>query len=146
MTIKNDEENLLRILSRNEIRKRNTILYKVAGYYGVNNYTLFNDYGYQGLYNETTNQIRMRKHLDYSQNILDYMGSEELFSNLFRIIQTTAILKKKTPSNWNYACQTHLYVGKKIRELINQIGGELPERLPTPKKSIGELEKEIILI
>lgn len=146
MTKKDDEENLLRVLSRNEIRKRNTILYEVANYYGVNNYTLFNDYGYQGLYNETTNQIRIRKQLDYSQNILDYMGSEELFSNLFRIIQTTSILKKRIPSNWNYACQTHLYVGKKIRELIEQIEGELPEKLPTPKQSIMELEKEIILI
>lgn len=146
MIKKDNEENLLRVLSRNEIKKRNVILYEVANYYGINNYTLFNDFGYQGLYNETTNQIKIRKGLDYSQNILDYMGSEELFSNLFRVIQTTSILRKRVPSNWNYACQTHLYVGKKIRELIEQLGSELPEKLPTPTTNVCELEKEIILI
>ena len=132
-----EEENILRLLNRNEIRKRNEKLFMIVKKYGVTNYTVFNNYGYEGLYTESLNQIRKRKNLSYTENILDYMGSEELAMNLFRILQT--------PSNWNYACQTHYYVGNKIRNLIEELGGNLPETLPTPNISVLDLEldKEI---
>lgn len=140
-----DEENILRLLNRNEIQKRNKKLFMIAKEYGVTNYTIFNNYGYEGLYTESINQIRRRKNLSYADNILDYMGSEELAMNLFRILQTTSILKKRVPSNWNYACQTHYYVGSRIRMLVEELGGNLPETLPTPKISVLDLEldKEI---
>lgn len=138
----NEEEKILRLLNRNEIRKRNEKLFMIAKEYGVTNYTIFNNYGYDGLYMESMNQIRKRKHLSYTDNILDYMGSEELAMNLFRILQTTSILKKRVPSNWNYACQTHYYVGNKIRKLVEELGGDLPETLPTPSVSILDLELE----
>lgn len=144
-TAEYEEELILRLLNRNEIRKRNENLFLLAKKYGVTNYTIFNNYGYKGLYMESLNQIRTRKHLSYSDNILDYMGSEELSANLFRILQTTSILKKNSPSNWNYACQTHYYVGNKIRSLIEELGGDLPETLPLPDHSISEIEKEIAI-
>lgn len=138
-------EMIMRLLSRREIRRRNHILFSVASEYGVSNLTVFNNYGYQGLYQESVNQIKHRKKISYSDNVLDYMESEELIANLFRILQTTSILKRKIPSNWNYACQTHFYVGKKIRELMIELGGELPENMPTPTLSIEALEKEFML-
>lgn len=138
-------EMIMRLLSRREIRRRNHILFSVASEYGVSNLTVFNNYGYQGLYQESVNQIKHRKKISYSDNVLDYMESEELIANLFRILQTTSILKRKIPSNWNYACQTHFYVGKKIRELMIELGGELPENMPTPALSIEALEKEFML-
>lgn len=143
--IQKDNEIILRLLSRREVKRKNNILFSLAKQYGVSNYTVFNNYGYQGLYLETTNQIKRRKMLSYSDNILDYMGSEELIANLFRILQTISILKRKVPSNWNYACQTHFRVGTKIRELIIDLGGELPENLPTPNVSINDIEKDYFI-
>ena len=140
-----EEEVVLRLLNRNEIRKRNENLFLLAREYGVTNYTVFNNYGYKGLYMESINQIRRRKSLSYSDNVLDYMGSEELAVNLFRILQTTSILQKNMPSNWNYACQTHYHVGNKIRKLIEELDGNLPENLPLPEQSIYDIEKEIAL-
>lgn len=145
LEIEKDNELILRLISRREVRRRNHILFSLATGYGVSNLTVFNNYGYQGLYQESVNQIKHRKNISYSDNVLDYMESEELIANLFRILQTTNILKRKIPSNWNYACQTHFYVGKKIRELMIELGGELPENMSTPTLSIDALEKEFML-
>ena len=70
------------------------------------------------------------------------MGSEELGANLFRITQTEAKLKKDKVNNESDACSTHFIVGNAIRETIKSLGGTMPEELPTPKKSIKEIEKE----
>jgi len=70
------------------------------------------------------------------------MGSSELIANLFRIDQTEQKLitdKVKTESNAN---STHFKVGKNIRDAIAKNKGTMPEKLPTPKKSLKELEKE----
>ena len=40
------------------------------------------------------------------------------------------------------ANQTHFEVGKKIRQTIKELGGTMPEDLPTPNKSIKQIEKE----
>ena len=40
------------------------------------------------------------------------------------------------------ANKTHYNVGKKVRETMKEISGTLPEELPTPEKSVKELEKE----
>ena len=70
------------------------------------------------------------------------MGSEELVANLFRISQTEAKLKKDNISTEGDANKVHYEVGKKVRKAIADIGGTMPEELPTPKKSLKELEKE----
>lgn len=70
------------------------------------------------------------------------MGSEELADNLFRIVETDAKLKKNNINNENKANITHFEVGNKIRQTIKELGGTLPENLPTPKKSIKEIQKE----
>ena len=36
----------------------------------------------------------------------------------------------------------HYNIGKNIREVIEKNGGTMPEDLPTPKKSLKQLEKE----
>ena len=40
------------------------------------------------------------------------------------------------------ANHTHYQVGSKVRKAIRDIGGTMPEDLPTPKKSIKQIEKE----
>ena len=135
-----DEKRLYR---RKQTKDGNKILYRVAKEKGVKNFDKFTNAGYKGLYNgETANDIARRKGLRYREDILDNMGNVELGANVFRITQTEALLEKQEKPNENMATDTHYKVGKAIRETIEKLGGTMPEDLPTPKKSIKELEKE----
>ncbi len=69
------------------------------------------------------------------------MGSAELGANIFRITQTEALLEKQISSNEKTATDTHYKVGRAIRDTIDKIGGTMPEDLPTPEKSIKEIER-----
>lgn len=91
---------------------------------------------------ETADDIAKRKGLRYREDILDNMWSEELAANLFRITQTEAKLKKDNICSEKEANKTHYNIGKNIREVIAKNDGTMPEELPTPKKSLKELEKE----
>jgi len=73
------------------------------------------------------------------------MGSTELASNIFRISQTEEKLKNDKVSNEIEACDTHYVVGKTVREAIEKLGGTMPENLPTPEKSLKQLEKNELL-
>ena len=77
-----------------------------------------------------------------SQNILDHMGYEELAANLFRATQTEAKLRRDHIQGKQEANQTHYEVGKKVRQTIKDLGGTMPENLPTPEKSIQQIERE----
>jgi len=110
---------------------------------GVKNFDKFHNSGYKGLYNgENADDIAKRKELRYREDILDNMGSEELVANLFRISQTEAKLKRDNIEGEGNANKTHNEIGKKVREAIKSMGGTMPEELPTPDKSLKELEKE----
>ena len=126
-----------------QTRKGNYSLNMVARNAGVRNFDKFHNAGYKGLYGgETANDIARRKKLRYREDILDNMGSEELAANLFRITQTESKLKRDNISSENDANETHYNIGKNIREVIAKNGGTMPENLPTPEKSLKELEKE----
>ena len=132
-----------RIYQRNQARKGNYNLNKTAVNSGVKDLAKFHNAGYKGLYNgETANDIAKRKGLRYREDILDNMGSEELAANLFRITQTDAKLKKDNIIGEGNANDVHYNVGKEVRNTIKRIGGTMPEDLPTPDKSLKELEKE----
>ena len=131
-----------RFYQRNLTKKGNYSLNQAAKKCGVKNFDKFHNAGYKGLYNgETANDIAKRKKLRYREDILDNMGSEELAANLFRITQTESKLKRENISNEKDANETHYNIGKNIREVIAKNGGMMPEKLPTPKKSLKELEK-----
>ena len=57
-------------------------------------------------------------------------------------IQTEAKLKRDNIEGESNANKTHYVVGKAIRETIKELGGIMPEELPTPKRSLKDLEKE----
>ena len=138
-----DEKRLYR---RKQTRDGNKVLYKIASEKGVKNFDRFTNAGYKGLYNgETANDIARRKNLRYREDILDNMCSAELGANVFRITQTEALLEKQKEESETIATNTHYNVGKEIRETIKRLGGTMPEDLPTPEKSIKELEQENIL-
>ena len=132
-----------RFYQRNLTRKGNYSLNQAAKNAGVKNFDKFHNSGYKGLYNgENADDIAKRKGLRYREDILDNMGSEELAANLFRITQTESRLKKDNIKTEREANSTHYEVGKKVRKAIADIGGTMPEDLPTPKKSLKQLEKE----
>ena len=132
-----------RFYQRNLTRKGNYLLNQIAKNSGVKNFDKFHNSGYKGLYNgETADDIAKRKGLRYREDILDNMGSEELAANLFRITQTESKLKRDNISTEKEANNTHYNIGKNIREVIAKNGGTMPEDLPTPKKSLKQLEKE----
>ena len=135
-----DEKRLYR---RKQTKDGYKSLYKVALEKGVKNFDKFTNAGYKGLYNgETADDIAKRKKLRYREEILDNMGSAELGANVFRITQTEALLEKQEIPNEKQATNTHFIVGHTIRDAIKKLGGTMPEDLPTPVKSIRELEKE----
>ena len=132
-----------RFYQRDLTKKGNYALNQTAKNVGVKNYDKFHNAGYRGLYNgETADDIAKRKGLRYREDILDNMGSDELIVNLFRISQTNQKLKNDNVSSENIANNVHYEVGTKIRNTIKELGGTMPEDLPTPNKSLKELEKE----
>ena len=132
-----------RFYQRNLTKKGNSSLNQTAKTAGVKNFDLFHNAGYKGLYNgETANDIAKRKGLRYREDILDNMGSDELIANLFRISQTNQKLINDNVQGEGNAIDTHYEVGKEVRNTIERLGGTMPEDLPTPDKSLKELEKE----
>ena len=139
-TLTEDEK---RFYQRDLTRKGNYSLNQTAKNSGVKNFDKFHNAGYKGLYNgETADDIAKRKGLRYREDILDNMGSDELIANLFRVSQTEQKLKKDNIQTERDATNAHFEVGKNIRDVIAKNGGTLPEKLPTPKKSLKQLEKE----
>ena len=140
------EEDQKRLAIRNEMKEHNKLLVAAAKDAGVETsleYATFQNYGYMGLYGGLKAQdIKNRKKLKKNQNILDHMGYEELAANLFRATQTEAKLRRDNIQGKDNANKTHFDVGKKVRQTIADLGGTMPEDLPTPEKSIQQLERE----
>lgn len=135
-----------RLFIRGDIKQKNMLLAEAAHKAGIITaleYATFQDAGYRGLYGGlNARDIADNKGLTNGEEILDYMGSEELAANLFRITQTEAKMRREgtdTPAKANTA---HYQVGKAVRETIQSLGGTMPEDLPLPDKSIKELEAE----
>ena len=140
-----DEDNK-RLVIRGDIKQWNQMLVEAAHNAGVitsEEYATFQNAGYMGLYGGlTVEDIHTRKNLKENEKILDFMGSTELIANLFRISQAEEKLKKDKIDNADKATEVHYSVGKEVRGAIKRVGGTMPEDLPTPERSISEIEKE----
>lgn len=135
-----------RLAIRQEVKNHNKSLHDAAYNAGVRTgyqFANFNNAGYKGLYGGLTeDDIHARKGLDEKERILDHMGSTELAANLFRATQTDEKLRKDRIQGAVNANNVHFQVGQAVRKTIEEIGGTMPENLPTPEKSIQEIEKE----
>lgn len=121
-----------RLYTRILVNSKNKYLFKNAREAGVANFGKFNNYGYKGLYNgETAKEISKRKNIKENEDILDYMGSEELGANLFRITQTEAKLKKDNIDN-----------EKEIIETIKKVVDIQEQQMNPNRKKIEELLKK----
>ena len=142
-----DEDNK-RLVVRGNVKEWNKMLAEAAHGAGLitnEEYAIFQNAGYKGLYGGLdVEDIHARKGLRKKEKILDFMGSEELAANLFRITQTESKLKRENIQGAQLATTTHYTVGKKVRQTIKDLGGNMPEELPTPKKSISQVEREQI--
>ena len=139
-------EDQKRLAIRNEMTAHNKSLAEAAQIAGVvdnKDYAIFQNKGYQGLYGGLgAKEIHARKGLKKGQKILDHMGSTELAANLFRATQTDEKLRRENIKGKENANRTHYEVGTKVRQTIKELGGTMPEDLPTPSKSIQQIEKE----
>lgn len=135
-----------RLSIRNEIIAHNKSLAEAAEKAGVEtplDYGIFQNHGYMGLYGGlNAKAIHKKKELKKSQKILDHMGSTELAANLFRATQTDEKLRRDKIVGKDNANKTHYEVGRKVRETISELGGTMPEDLPTPGKSIKQITRE----
>ena len=125
-------EDQKRVMLREEMKTHNKKLAEAADNAGVKKYGIFQNYGYMGLYGGLDSKaIHAKKGLKKSQKILDHMGSEELAANLFRATQAEAKLRRENIQGEQSANKAHHDVGKKVRKTIKEIGGTMPEELPT---------------
>ena len=139
-------EDQKRLAIRKEMKAHNKSLAEAAQKAGViksYDFAIFQNYGYQGLYGGLgAKEIHARKGLKENEQILDRMGSTELAANLFRATQTDEKLRRENIRGKEKANQTHYEVGRKVRQTIAELGGTMPEDLPTPEKSIRQIESE----
>lgn len=134
-----------RLFLRNELAKHNTQLAAAAKDAGVIkplDYAIFQNHGYMGLYGGLDAKgIHAKKGLKKSQQILDHMGSTELAANLFRATQAEEKLRRENIQGKTNANKAHYEVGKKVRKTIQELGGTMPEDLPTVD-SVKKLERQ----
>jgi DNA-damage-inducible protein D len=143
-------EDQKRLLLREEMKKHNKHLAgaaKEAGVIQPIEYAIFMDHGYQGLYGGLgMREIHQRKGLKSKEQILDHMASTELAANLFRATQTEEKLRRENVQTKDQANQIHKDVGRKVRQTIRELGGTMPENLPTAEsiKKVESREKKRI--
>ena len=139
------DEDKKRIAIRTDLKEHNKYLADAAKDAGVESgieYAIFQNYGYMGLYGGLKAQdIHRKKGLGKGEKILDHMGSTELAANLFRATQTEEKLRRDNVQGKDKANEIHYEVGSKVRKTIEELGGTMPENLPTPEKSMKEIEK-----
>lgn len=136
-----------RVAIRNELKEHNKDLVDAAKNAGVETtleYATFQNHGYQGLYGGlTAKDIHKKKGLKKSHRILDFMGSTELAANLFRATQADEKLRRENIKGKAEANKAHYDVGKTVRNTIKELGGTMPEDLPTPDRSVKSIEKQM---
>lgn len=142
--LKEDEK---RLFLHNELKEHNKQLVEAAYNAGVEtnlDFAIFQNHGYKGLYGGLDQKaIHAKKRLNKCEKILDHMGSTELAANLFRATQTEEKLKRDKIKGKTQANAAHFEVGKKVRKTIEELGGTMPENLPTPEKSIKKIEQKV---
>lgn len=118
-------------------------LFGTAKAAGVTKFGLFNDAGYKGLYAMLLKEVETHKGVRKGE-LPDRAGSTELAANLFRVTQPDEKLKKDNVRGQQMASRVHNMVSGKVRQIIKDIVGILPENLK-PESHIRALEQTIKL-
>lgn len=143
------DEQQVRLQKRSEQRERISaavnLLNKTASRAGVQNYALFHDAGYRGLYQMGLKELRQRKGLSDKEDLYDRAGPTELAANEFRLTQARDKIERDNIKGQQHCEIAHKEVGEEVRRTIATIGGTMPERLsaePSLKKQISEGKKK----
>ncbi len=123
-------ENVQRVPVRSEISDHEKSLSLTAERAGVEDYALFRNAGYRGLYNKNLNELKAYKGYQGERTLYDFMGGRELAANLFRITETEAKIQKDGVHGQKGLESTAFHVGRKVRETMKELSGDLPENLP----------------
>jgi DNA-damage-inducible protein D len=146
-----DANDIERVQIRSEISEREKNLASTAKQAGVEQYALFQNAGYRGMYNMDLNQLKKVKGLPkLDKPLLDFMDKRELAGNLFRITETEAKLKRDETRGQGPAEKVAYTVGKKVRDIMIENTGERPEYIPLAgdiakvKKGLKQTVKEFL--
>jgi DNA-damage-inducible protein D len=123
-----------RLLLRDRVKDANKKLGGAAKEAGVRSqmFGIFQDAGYKGLYGGLGyRDIKKKKGVDDKEDLLDCIGRAELAANEFRITQAEEKLRIDRVKGEQAAIETHRAVGRKVRKAIEDIGGTMPELLPS---------------
>jgi len=134
-----------RLEMRRQVKEEFKALSGAARDAGVQNvmFGRFHDAGYKGLYGGMgSEQVKARKRIPKNENLLDRVDTTELAANQFRMTQTRDKLARQGVKGQHKAIETHLQVGREVREAIKRIGGTMPENLP-PAEHIKQVEKRL---
>lgn len=137
-----DQEDIERIDLRGQISEHENNLNSIAKKRGVINYGYFQNKGYMGLYNMPLSKIRKIKGVPDNRTPFDYMGSEELGANIFRITQTEAKIKRENIAGQANLEKTAFEVGQTVRRAMKENGSTMPEDLP-PKEDIKRIKSDL---
>lgn len=140
----NSQDDIERVTLRTEITEHEKMLNSTAKMAGVQNYALFQNKGYLGMYNMPLSKIKSLKGVPDKKPLFDYMGAEEMGANIFRITQTEAKIKREGIVGQMRLEQAAQDVGKGVRKAIADMGGTMPEDLPAYediKKIKSDLKK-----
>lgn len=137
-------EDVARLIYREEFTSGQKALMDTASKSGVEDYAKFNNAGYIGLYNKTAEELKRQRKLPTSTTtrLQDYMGRTELAANLFRVTQTEERLKQEETKTQQQADKIHYNIGRRIRQMVEENAGKLPEQLPVQRK-LPEVKKEL---
>jgi DNA-damage-inducible protein D len=127
------DEDLGRIDTREDIKAAEKLLSGVARTAGVDNdnFGLFRDSGYRGMYNMSLAQLKKYKGIDQKNTAYDFMGLTELAGNLFRVTQTAERMKNNPSMGLRGAIETAKDVGQEVRGIMIKNSGIHPEDLET---------------
>ncbi|AWI26817.1 BRO family protein [Flavobacterium pallidum] len=136
-----NNQQMERMLIRDELADGNKSLASVAKHAGVTDYAIFQNAGYLGMYNMESWKLEKSRKVEKGK-LMDYMGRTELAANLFRVTQTEERIKNKNITGQKNLESTHFEVGKEVRQIIIKNVGKRPENLPLEKK-LGDVKKEL---
>lgn len=135
-----------RLFVRQQLAEHNTKLAAAARAAGVitpDDYAVFQDHGYMGLYaGERARDIHRRKGLKRNQKILDYMSYDELIANAFRSSLAEQRIRSGNIQGQDAANRVHQKMGELVRQTMAEAGVPMPETMPTPAESIQELQQK----
>lgn len=135
---------LQRIEIRDELKAGESIMSGAAKAGGLDpqQYGLFKDAGFRGMYNMSLAKLMTHKGSPAGKTLYDFMGKTELAANLFRVTQTAERINSQNVSGLNALSSTAKTVGGEVRDIMLRSSGTAPENIPI-EEDIAKVKRRI---